>query len=77
MAAHLAAPAVEFINNPFHGNINPDTKTGSQLYLKATASIPEEDKFALNMSTARMQIHLDGDNLSEMSQQAQIRQEIC
>ena len=49
-----AAPIVEeFIDDPFHGNINPGTKTGSQLYLKATAAVPEEDKFVLNMSSAQ------------------------
>ena len=48
-----AVPPVEYIDDPFHGNINPGTKTGSQLYLKATASIPEEDKFDLNISSAQ------------------------
>ena len=52
----MAAPAPiieEFIDDPFDGNINPGTKTGAQLYLKATASIPEQDKFDLNISTAQ------------------------
>ena len=47
---NMAAPAPiieEFIDDPFDGNINPGTKTGAQLYLKATASISEEDKFEL------------------------------
>ena len=48
-----AVPPVEYIDDPFHGNINPGTKTGSQLYLKATASISEEDKFVLNISSAQ------------------------
>ena len=45
--------AVKYVDDPFHGNINPSTKTGSQLYLKATACIPEEDKFDLNISSAQ------------------------
>ena len=48
-----AQPAIEYVDDPFHGNINPGTKTGAQLYIKATASIPEEDKFHLNISTAQ------------------------
>ena len=49
-----AAPIIEeFIDDPFHGNINPGTKTGSHLYLKATAAIPEEEKFVINMSSAQ------------------------
>ena len=47
------APIEEFIDDPFHGNINPGTKTGAQLYLKATAVTKEEDKFDLNMSSAQ------------------------
>ena len=48
-----AQPATEYVDDPFHGNINPGTITGAQLYLKATASISEEDKFDLNISTAQ------------------------
>ena len=48
-----AVPPVEFIDDPFHGNINPGTKTGAQLYLKATAAISEEDEFDLNISSAQ------------------------
>ena len=48
-----AQPAVEFICDPFYGNINPGTKIGAQLYLKATASISEDDKFDLKISTAQ------------------------
>ena len=47
------APYIEFIDDPFHGNMNPGIKKGSQLYLKATAALPEEDKFILNMSSAQ------------------------
>ena len=48
-----AVPQVEFIDDPFYGNINPGTKTLAQLYLKATASISEEDKCDLNISSAQ------------------------
>ena len=48
-----AVPQDEFIDDPYHGKINPGTKTGAQLYLKATASIAEEDKFDLNIVSAQ------------------------
>jgi len=53
MAQVPVASVEEFIDDPFHGNINPGTKTGAQLYLKATAVTKEEDKFDLNMSSAQ------------------------
>ena len=43
MAAKIVAQPDEFIDDPLEGNINPGTKTGSQLYLKATESIPGEE----------------------------------
>ena len=52
-APNPVAPPVEFIDDPFLGNINPGTKTGAQLYLKATAVTQEEDKFDLNISSAQ------------------------
>ena len=51
--AAAVPPVEEFIDDPFQGNINPGTKTGAQLYLKATAAIAEEDKFDLNISSAQ------------------------
>ena len=42
-----------FVDDPYQGDINPGTTDGSKLYLKATASITEEDKFDLNISTAQ------------------------
>jgi len=47
------APPMVFVDDPYHGNINPGTTDGAKLYLKATASIPEEDKFDLNISSAQ------------------------
>ena len=46
-------PLTIFVGDPYHGNNNPGTTGGAKLYLKATASIPEEDKFDLNISSAQ------------------------
>jgi len=51
--AQQPQPALVFVDDPYHGNINPGTTDGAKLYLKATASIPEEDKFDLNISSAQ------------------------
>ena len=40
------------VDDPYQGDINPGTIDGAKLYLKATASIPEEDKFDRKISTA-------------------------
>ena len=42
-----------FVDDPYHGDINPGTTDGAKLYLKATAAIPEDDKFDLNFSSAQ------------------------
>ena len=42
------APNLVFVDDPFKGNINPGTAEGAKLYLKATASISEDDKFEVN-----------------------------
>jgi len=51
--AQQPQPALVFVDDPFHGDINPGTTDGAKLYLKATASILEEDKFDLSISSAQ------------------------
>jgi len=46
-------PPAIFVDDPYHGNINPGTTDGAKLYLKATASISDDDKFDLNISSAQ------------------------
>ena len=41
-----------FVSDPFQGNINPGTSDGAKLYMKATTSIDDEDKFNVNISNA-------------------------
>jgi len=43
----------QFVDDPFKGNINPGTSEGAKLYLKATASISEDDKFEINITSAQ------------------------
>lgn len=50
--ANRAVNNLIFVDDPYQGNINPGTTDGAKLYLKATAAIPEEDKFDLNISSA-------------------------
>ena len=45
--------AAQFVDDPFKGNINPGTAEGAKLYLKATASIAEDDKFEINITSAQ------------------------
>ena len=47
------AAAQQFVDDPFKGNINPGTSEGAKLYLKATASISEDDKFEINITSAQ------------------------
>lgn len=51
--ANRAVNNLIFVDDPYQGNINPGTTDGAKLYLKATAAIPEEDKFDLNISSAQ------------------------
>ena len=51
-------PQIIFVNDLYHGNIDPGTMEGAKLSLKATASISEEDKFDLKISTAQKFIDL-------------------
>jgi len=46
-------PAAIFVDDPYHGDINPGTTDGAKLYLKATTAIKEDEKFDLNISTAQ------------------------
>ncbi len=41
----MAAPTTEWKVNPFHGNFNPATKTGQQIFLKKTVSKADGQKF--------------------------------
>ena len=43
----------QFVDDPFGGNIIPGTSEGVKLYLKATASILEDDKFDINITSAQ------------------------
>ena len=51
--ANMAPAAQQFVKDPFKGNINPGTSEGAKLDLKATASIPDDDKFVINISSAQ------------------------
>ena len=42
-----------FVDDPYHGDINPGTTAAAKFYLKATAAISEDDKFDLNISSAQ------------------------
>ena len=42
-----------FVDDPFKGNINPGTSDGAKLYMKATASIDDDDTFDVNISNAQ------------------------
>ena len=42
-----------FVDDPYHGDSNRGTTNGAKLYLKATAAIPEDDKFDLNISSSQ------------------------
>ena len=46
------AAALQFVDDPFKGNINPGTAEGAKLYLKASASISDDDKFEINITSA-------------------------
>jgi len=50
---NMAAAAQQFVDDPFKGNINPGTAEGAKLYLKATTSIKDDDKFEINISSAQ------------------------
>ncbi len=41
------APATEWKVNPFHGNFNPATKTGQQIFLKKTEGLAEDKRLDL------------------------------
>ena len=43
LPTHSMAAALQFLDDPFKGSINPGTVEGAKLYLKATASISEDD----------------------------------
>ena len=47
------AAALQFVDDPFKGNIYPGTAEGAKLYVKATASISEDDKFEINITSAQ------------------------
>ena len=47
------AAALQFVDDPFKGNINPGTAEGAKLYLKATASISDDDKFEIKITSAQ------------------------
>ena len=51
--AQQPQPALVFVDDPYHGDINPGTTEGAKLYLKATTAIKEDEKFDLNISTAQ------------------------
>ena len=42
-----------FVDDPFKGNINPGTSEGAKLYMKAKATLDNDDKFDINMSNAQ------------------------
>ena len=47
------AAVQQFVDDPFKENINPGAFEGAKLYLKATASILEDDKFEINITCAQ------------------------
>ena len=47
------AAVQQFVDDHFKGNTNPGTSEGAKLYLKATASISEDDKFDINLNSAQ------------------------
>jgi len=42
-----------FFTNPYLGNINPNTSEGQKLYMKATAKIPDDERFDISIANAR------------------------
>ena len=46
------APNLVFVDDPFKRNINPRTSEGAKLYMKATASIEDDNKFNNNIKNA-------------------------
>ena len=58
---------IVFVDDPYQGDINPGTTDGAKLYIKATAAIPEDEKFDLTISTAQKFLDLmqrDSNNFS-------------
>ena len=51
--ANQAAQNLVFVDDPYQGDINPGTTDGAKLYLKATASISDDEKFDLTISSAQ------------------------
>ena len=51
---NMAAPQRQeiFAVDPYNGNINPGNSEGAKLYMKATASMKEDDKFSINIDTS-------------------------
>lgn len=52
MANH-AANNIVFVDDPYQRDINPGSTDGTKLYHKATAAIPEDEKFDLTISSAQ------------------------
>ena len=52
------AAGQQFVDDPFKGNINPGIADGAKLYLKATASIPEDDKYKINITSAKKFVYM-------------------
>ena len=44
---------VLFVDDPFKGNINPGTSEGAKLYMKATATMDDDDKFDITIVNAQ------------------------
>ena len=42
-----------FFTNHYFGDINPNTSEGQKLYLKATAKIPDDERFDISIANAR------------------------
>jgi len=48
-----AGQTISFVDDPFEGNINPGTPKVARLYMKATESIGDEDKFDLTIENSQ------------------------
>ena len=44
------ATGESFTINPYAGDINPSTESGSKLYLKAMEEVPQKDKLYISIS---------------------------
>lgn len=64
-------PTTKWKVNPFHGNFNPATKTGQQIFLKKTKGLPDDKRLKL--------LKADGQNFHQFlkSREASLGNVIC